>query len=252
VIVACSTLCFSHMPLDEALRRMRDLHFAKADLAIHAAGPHLTPAEVAADVSKIAVRLKAANMPIAAFHLDFGDAPDDVAREQFQAIARLARLMAVPVLTIGAAPRGTEPTAEYARLADLVGLATREGLILTLETRTGTMTEEPVAALELCRAVPGLGLALDPSHWLSAAAAKDDEAPFRYVKHVRLRDSSRKPNEFQVRVGQGEVEFGKIHGQLERSKYDRTLTVDVRDVPNSPFPVEPEVRKLKFLLESMA
>ena len=38
---------------------------------------------------------------------------------------------------------------------------------------------------------------------------------------------------------------------LDRCRYDRALTVDVRDVPDNPFPVEPEVRKLKYLLESL-
>jgi len=38
---------------------------------------------------------------------------------------------------------------------------------------------------------------------------------------------------------------------LEKCRYDRALTVDVRDVADSAFPVEPEVRKLKYLLESL-
>ena len=45
-------------------------------------------------------------------------------------------------------------------------LARFEGVALTVETRTGTLTEDPVAAVELCRSVPGQGIALDPSHYL--------------------------------------------------------------------------------------
>ena len=52
-------------------------------------------------------------------------------------------------------------------------------------------------------------------------------------------------------VGQGEVEYGRIISHLDRYHYDRALTVDIRDLPDSPFPVEPEVRKLKYLLESL-
>ncbi|HMP01956.1 MAG TPA: hypothetical protein PKC45_05595, partial [Gemmatales bacterium] len=44
VFVACSTLCYSHLPLDEALEHIAELDFAKVDLAIHPASPHLTPA----------------------------------------------------------------------------------------------------------------------------------------------------------------------------------------------------------------
>ena len=59
------------------------------------------------------------------------------------------------------------------------------------------------------------------------------------------------PDQFQVRVGQGEIEYGRVIANLERCGYDRALTVDIRDVPDSPFPIDPEVRKLKYLLESL-
>ena len=55
----------------------------------------------------------------------------------------------------------------------------------------------------------------------------------------------------EVRIGQGELEYGRVVTHLERCGYARCLTVDVRDVADSPFPVEPEVRKLKYLLESL-
>jgi sugar phosphate isomerase/epimerase len=74
---------------------------------------------------------------------------------------------------------------------------------------------------------------------------------FPYVRHVHLRDTGRGPNQFQVRVGQGEIEYGRIIAQLCRQHYDRCLTVDIRDIPDAPFAMEPEVRKLKYLLESL-
>jgi len=52
-------------------------------------------------------------------------------------------------------------------------------------------------------------------------------------------------------VGQGELEFGRVISCLGRYHYERALTVDVRDVPESPFAVDAEVRKLKYLLESL-
>ena len=50
---------------------------------------------------------------------------------------------------------------------------------------------------------------------------------------------------------QGELEFGRVISCLGRYHYERALTVDVRDVPESPFAVDAEVRKLKYLLESL-
>ena len=54
-----------------------------------------------------------------------------------------------------------------------------------------------------------------------------------------------------MRIGQGQIEYGKIVTMLEREDYERALTVDIRNVPETDYPIEPEVRKLKFLLESM-
>ena len=55
----------------------------------------------------------------------------------------------------------------------------------------------------------------------------------------------------QVHVGQGEVEYGRVINQLARYSYDRLLTVDIRDVPDDSVPKQHEVRKLKYLLESL-
>ena len=72
---------------------------------------------------------------------------------------------------------------------------------------------------------------------------------YPYIRHVRLRDSG--PEHLQARIGQGRIEYGKIVNSLELERYDRALTVDIRDLPDTDYPVEAEVRKLKFLLESM-
>src|SRR5262249_54228557 len=135
---------------------------------------------------------------------------------------------------------------------ELQRLVAGEGLILTVETNAETLTADPAGAVELCQRVRGLGLTLDPSHYVLGPHAKSGYDPlFPFVRHVRLRDTSAKLNAFQVRVGQGEVEYGRVLAQLARFRYKRALTVDIRDQPLPEFPVEPELRKLKFLLESL-
>ncbi len=250
--VACSTLCFTRLSLEDALRTIREMHFPKADLAIHAGGPHLTPAEVHADPGRAAQRLKAANLPIAAFHV-IVDTPDpDTELAELRAVCRLARVMTVPIVTVPAAPLGADLDAETRRMSDWVRAAEGEGVILTVETHAATVTGDPAGAVELCRRVPGLGLTLDPSHYQATPHGPVcHDAVFPHVRHVRLRDTGTRPEQFQVRVGQGELEYGRVVSQLDRVRYQRALSVDVRDVPDSPFPVEPEVRKLKYLLESL-
>ena len=68
---------------------------------------------------------------------------------------------------------------------------------------------------------------------------------------MQLRDTGKAPGKFQVRVGQGEIEYGRIISQLQRYRYDRLLTVALHDIAEAPFAMETEVRKLKYLLESL-
>jgi sugar phosphate isomerase/epimerase len=252
VYVACSTLCFGTLTLEDALRTIREMHFPKADLAIHDPGPHLTPGEVVADVGRVAQRLKAANLSLAAFHLRIGTANAAEAREQLRAVCRLARMSTVPLLAVPAALLGSDLEAEVARLQDWTKIAAAEGVILTVETHSETVTADPLGAIELCRRVPGLGITLDPSHYhVGPHGPQNYDRLFPLVRHVRLRDTGIRPGEFQVRVGQGELEYGRVISHLDRFRYDRALTVDIRDVPDCGFPAEPEVRKLKYLLESL-
>ncbi len=251
--IACSTLCFGQHPLEQALRIIAELEFNKADVAVHEQGPHLRPSEVAADVPTAALRLRLGpGLTPAAFSVEIeADDPAEHDR-QFQAVCRLARVTAVPLLTLRAAKSGTGFEAEAARLGRLVRLAGRDGVQVSVATLTGTLTEGPDAAAELCRRVPGLGLTLDPSHYIAGPhQGKGFDVVYPHVRHVHLRDTGRGPNQFQVRIGQGEVEYGRIVAQLARYHYDRLLTVAIHDVPDAPFAMEPEVRKLKYLLESL-
>ena len=188
----------------------------------------------------------------AAFSVEIDAKDDDEYQRQYLAVCRLARVSAVPLLTLTAAPAGSALDAEVRRLTRLTAVAAKEGVQATAATRIGTLTEDPDTAVTLCQRVPGLGLTLDPSHYIAGPhAGKGYDQVFPYVRHVQLRDTGRGANQFQVRVGQGEVEYGRIVSQLERCNYDRLLSVDILDTPDAPFAMQPEVRKLKYLLESL-
>lgn len=252
MFVACSTQCFGKHSLERALKVISELEFTKVDVAIHEKGPHLKPSAVAADPGRYAqkIRIGTSLCPVA-FSVEIA-AQGDEFLQQFRAVSRLARLSTVPVISIPAATAGSGLDAEVSRLTTLVRLAEADGVMLTVDTRTGTLTEMPATAVELCERVPGLGLTLDPSHYIAGPnAGKNYDAVFAYVRHTRLRDTGRGPENFQVRVGQGEIEYGRVVSQLLRYRYDRGLSVDIRDIPDSPVAMEPEVRKLKYLLESL-
>jgi sugar phosphate isomerase/epimerase len=253
VYVACSTLCFARYPLDRALRIIGELDFSKVDVAIREQGPHLKPSEVAADVGLAAQHIRIGpSLTPAAFNVEI-EPPDQAEFErQVRAICHLARLSTVSIITLPAASAGSGLDAEVKRLTWLVRLCESEGVAMTVETRMGTLTELPEVAAELCERVPGLGLTLDPSHFIAGPnQGKPFDCVYPFVRHVHLRDTGRSPEHFQVRVGQGEVEYGRVISHLCRYHYNRLLSVEINDLLEAPYPMETEVRKLKYLLESL-
>jgi sugar phosphate isomerase/epimerase len=231
-----------------------ELEFSKVDVAIRPQGPHMKPDEVAADITKSALRLRIGpGLTASAFKAELDTSTAATFDRQFHAVCKLAHSMAVATLALPAAPVGSDLEAEVKRLSYLVRVASAESVVLTLPTLIGTLTESPDTAVTLCERVDGLGLTLDPSHYICGPNQnKSFDHVFPYVRHVYLRDSGRTPDKLQVRIGQGEIEYSRILTQLERYNYDRLLTIEIVDIPEQPFHVPTEVRKLKFLLESLA
>jgi sugar phosphate isomerase/epimerase len=246
-------LCFARYPLERALRIIGELEFSKLDVAIHEDGPHLKPSEVAEDVALAAQHIRIGpSLAPGAFSVEIAATAEDEYQRQLRAICRLARMSTVSIITIPAGPSGSGLNTEVERLRPLVKLAQTEGIVLTVLTKIGTLTELPDQAVALCQRVPGLGLTLDPSHYIAGPHQGDCyDQVYPYVRHVHLRDTGRGPDQFQVRVGQGEIEYGRIISHLARFGYDRLLTVAIRDIADAPFAMDSEVRKLKYLLESL-
>jgi sugar phosphate isomerase/epimerase len=255
MFVACSTLCFAREPLEAALRIIAELEFDKFELALMEDGQHLKPSQAGDDPDAAMQRLRRGpSLTPSAIHVDFGpvDWSDELTRKRFEGICRLAKALSVAVITMHAAGTGTPLADEVTRLSPLLTSAMREGLVLALLTHVDTLTAEPDLAMKLCQSLPGLGLTLDPSHFLQGADPKADyDALFPYVQNVHLRDTGLAPGEFQVRVGQGQIEYARIVTLLQRHGYNRALTVAIIDRPDNPFDREVEVRKLKLLLETL-
>src|SRR5207244_3079501 len=131
VFVACSTLCFARHPLERALRLIGELEFSKLDVAIHEKGPHLRPSQVAADVAAAAQAIRIGpSLSPAAFDVEIEAKGEKEILDQWKAICKLARMSAVSVVTISAAPTGVGMDAEVSRLKKLTHLVNSEGLVL--------------------------------------------------------------------------------------------------------------------------
>ena len=255
MFVACNTLCFAQEPMDRALRQIVELEFDKFELALIEGGKHLRLSEAGDDPEMALAQIRRGpSLVPSSLYLDFGplEWSDPLTVKRFQGLCRLAKSLSVAVITMHAAPRGTSIDDEVKRLTTVGTDAFHKGLVLALLTHSETLTADPPVAVELCKAVPGLGLTLDPSHYLQGPNPDVDfDAVFPFVQNVHLRDSGTAPGEFQVRVGQGKVDYARIVNLLQRHGYNRALTVSIIDRLENPFDREVEVRKLKLLLETL-
>ncbi len=231
------------------MQRLVDLEYTSVELPIHETGGHLKPSQVLADVEgAIRTCRQTQRLTPCAFSVDMEAADERDYYAQFTACCKVAKAVKVVTLTVRAAELGTPFNAEVERLRALTAIASMEGVRVGLLTEVGRMSQDPDTAVVLCDSVPGLGISLDPSHYICGPHRGGNfEQVMKYVYHVRLRDTSK--DQLQVRVGQGEVEYGRLINQLNKVGYDRALCVDI--VPMPDMDQAAELRKMRLLLESL-
>lgn len=250
MFVAASTECFPELSLTDVISRLVDLEFTAFELAIHEKGNHLKPSQVESDFDE-AVRLcsESKRLTPVAFSVDI-EGEGDQYYNQFSACAKLAKAMKVISITVPAAELGTPFNAEIERLRELVRIAAVEGVLVSVRTEIGCITQDPDTAVVLCDNVKGLGITLDPSHYIAGPHGSDNfEQLMKHVYHTHLRDTSK--DKLQVRVGQGKVEYGRLVTQLTKVGYQRALCVHLWPDPESGIDHMAEMRKIRLLLESL-
>lgn len=250
MFVTASTECFPDRSNEAILELLIDLGFTSVELALNESAPGgwMKPSEVLADTDTAIKRCgSTARMDIAALSVQ-SDAHGAALLDEFEAICKLAKALKVVTLVVPSSPLGTPFNEEIEKLKKMVALAALEGSVVALKTQLDCMTQDLETAAVFCNHVKGLGLALDPSCYTTGphkGKAIDKLLPF--VRHTHLRDSTK--DEFQVRVGQGEVDYGKLITQLQRVKYRRALSIHMTPMEDLEHP--PEVRKLRLLLDSL-
>lgn len=248
MLVSASTECFCQFALPEAISRMEDLEFVNIEIDLHEDSGHVKPSQIEAHFDKtVALCRNTHRLNIVAYSVGI-QAEGEAYYEQFRTICRLAKATKVVTLIVPSSELGTPFNEEVERLRRLVDLAVHEGARVGMKTQIGCLTEDPDTAVVLCDNVKGLGVTLDPSHFLCGRHAhRSLEKLMKYVYHVHLRDSSK--DELQVRVGQGQIEYGRLISQLQAAGYDRALSVHIAEMEGVDHPGE--LRKLRLLLESL-
>jgi sugar phosphate isomerase/epimerase len=140
--------------------------------------------------------------------------------------------------------------AEVERLRELVRIASLDGIVVGVKNEVGRVTQDPDTAVVMCDNVKGLGVTLDPSHFICGPHRGGNyDQVMKYVCHVQLRDTTRE--QLQVRVGQGDIEYGRLATQLNKVNYQRALCVHMADLGTPEYDHLAELRKLRLLLESL-
>ena len=248
MLVAASTECYQDLSLNEALTRLGDLEYSAVEIAIHESSVQIKPSEVAQDVEKaVGLCRDTHRLDVIAYSVEI-EAAGDLYYEQFTAICGMAKATKVVTLTVPSSELGTPFNEEVERLRKLVAIAESEGVRVGMRSQIGRLTEDPDTVAVLCDNVKGLGLTLDPSHYICGPhGGRSIDKLMKYVYHVHLRDT--KKDQLQVRVGQGEIEYGKLVSQLHKTGYDRGLSVHIQEMPDVDHMVE--LRKMRLLLESL-
>ncbi len=248
MFVAASTECFPNLGLEETLGRLVDLEYTAVEIALHEQGMQFKPSEVAADFDRAVTLCRDTHrLTIAAYSFDM-DSESPNYYPCFTACCRLAKASKVVAMAVPAAELGSPFNAEVERLQQLVSIASREGVLVGVKTESGRITQDPATAVVLCDHVKGLGLTLDPSHYVyGPQGGVNYDQVMKHVVHVHLRDTTK--DQLQVRVGQGVIEYGKLITQLAKVNYNRALSVHFAPMPDVDHSAE--MRKMRLLLESL-
>jgi sugar phosphate isomerase/epimerase len=248
VYVAASTDCFpeSHMP--DVADLLDDLEFATIEIALRENETSLSPSKLETEFeSAVHLAARSHRLEVCSYDVHI-DASGEEYYRQFEWVCKLGKATKVVTLTVPSAELGTPFNEEVERLQKLVDIAENEGVRVAMKSHVGCLTEDPDTVKVLCDNVKGLGLTFDPSHYLCGPYShKNLDKIMPYVFHTHLRDS--KKGKLQVRVGQGEIEYGQIVRQLSLAGYSQALSIQIPPMPD--LDQRSELRKLRLLLESL-
>lgn len=251
MFVAATTQCFPDRPLDSAIEKLADLEFSHIEIDIHEDSQHIKPSEVVSNPRDCYDRINSTRrLTVTGLSLDIEGEGEEY-YNTFTKCCELAKLSRIVTLTVPSGEHGTPFNEEVERYKELVKIAERHGVRVAMRSKLGNISADPDTVSVICGHVNGLGLSLDPSHYHFGQPPESMtyEKLMGYVHNVYLRDST--PQDLQVRVGQGIIEYGKLINLLKKAGYHRALCVDIQPSDDPEIDHDGELRKLRLLLESL-
>lgn len=262
---ACSTAGFTRLPLEDALRNIRELEFDFVDLLMMENWAHINPSELVADpasrAKQVAKMLKANSLTAVAMNCNLSSPINvlDPARQksnlaEMEALAIFAENLEVPVIVLQ--PGHVNPdlgpeksqAASISALRDIIKIAERYRKEIAIETHVGSVAEEYEDALKMVKAAPGLKLAYDPSHFVMKELDLTESEPLiEYTAHVHLRDAV--PGNFQAPMDKGILDFDWVLNTLKNHGYDGYAAVEYLD-GREGYDIKEQITQLKYIIEA--
>lgn len=239
--LSCADYTWPGLRHAAALAVIADIGFDGVDLGFFGDATHTRVPDLLADPvgypAQVRERVAAAGLAVADLFLtpdaydlavlDPSNPDRDDQRESrriFDATVRFALELGAPGITLlpGVRHPGQDNRTAIAVAAQAlrprVEAAHAAGLRLSYEPHVGSIADNPERALQLCEAVPGLQITLDPSHLVFVGATMDELAPLLpYTGHVQLRPGG--VGRMQTRVPANEMDFGWLLDELVGAGY---------------------------------
>ncbi len=238
--IACSTSAF-RVPLDEALRQVAELGFNYVDLITIPGWDHIQPDALAEDLEATAERVEMLlrKHDLTAVAMNVG-IPATYDRSAEASAARLAQVRGVAGLmqrlAIGVAsfypgykvedrPWKEVLAASAETFEEMLEIADDAGVTFAVELHYGTPYQTLGQCAGLLDAVPGLGVAYDPSHFaMQCVALGETGFILDRTVHVHLRDAA--PDQMFVPLGEGTVDVDWIVESLLERGYDGHFSME--------------------------
>ena len=245
--LSCADYTFPALRHHDALALIAALEFEAVDIGLFAGRSHVRPSDVFDDplgeADRLADRLEIVGLGCADVFLipgtDF-DGCDPFHRDPevragliagVAATARFCAAMGVGGLTVlpGVPDQGGDRRATIERVAPglsaWVEVAAAHGVQLTVEPHAGSCVDRPDLVVELLERVPGLGVTLDPAHFVFDDVALDEVMRLLpWTCHVQLRGA--RPGTMQARMIENEIGIDALLGGFAAGHYRGHLATE--------------------------
>lgn len=236
---SCHTWAFNDLTLPEALGTIARMGFRYVDIGT---GPHLNPVRAAAAATRMEA-LAEIRDDLAMFNLKVADvylmlprisSEDEVKRNAdltlFKALIPFVKAFGAPGVTVSPGlAQPAEDTDAFERTAgmlrDMVAIAAKVELPVSIEPHLDSIAAMPDAALKMVNAVPGLKITLDIAHMVcQKAKPKDIWSLLPHTRHFQIRQA--KTKRLQMPFDKGSVDVNEVVSTLRQAGYKGFISVE--------------------------